>query len=295
MPGRLAAILLGVLALAPPAAFAADPVRPDLVADPPDERTLEVDAANARLLMRFDGFMHNAGISPAELWASTPVGGLMTTVTQRIWAPDGSSYEDRSIPATVRYEDNDQHEHFHFQEAARYSLQDPGRDPGGRRLAQGRLLHGGLGPPGLPRAAQSRLQGRAAPGLRLLRQRQPAEPEHPARSLPGLARRLRLRAGLPVGGRLERRAGPLPACVGDRPRQRHPGDERGQPDRARPRGVRRAGLAGATARRRRRGPRDPDRDPAEGRPVRHPSRAPARGGHATRPRQPRPRARHLDR
>ncbi|HEX8743781.1 MAG TPA: lysyl oxidase family protein [Thermoleophilaceae bacterium] len=120
-----ACLVLAQGALAP-AAPAADPVLPDLVADPPRWPALDqyTDANGTRLLLRFDGFVHNAGAGAVDLRASARNGTEMTSVAQRIYRGDGSWFEEPRPGATVRYEPEDGHSHWHLASAARYSLWD---------------------------------------------------------------------------------------------------------------------------------------------------------------------------
>ncbi len=112
----LAAAATCLLAL--PAGAAALPGDPDLVADPPELPFLEQDSEGGapRLLLRFDGFVHNRGPSALEFRGSDPAFPIMRRVVQRI---DGT---DVPRPGTVMFETNDDHDHFHLMEIARYSL-----------------------------------------------------------------------------------------------------------------------------------------------------------------------------
>jgi hypothetical protein len=110
------------------AAPAADPPPvqlPDLVADPPLFPRLEVYTAggDSRLLLRFDGFLHNQGWGAADIRGSARNGTDMTQVKQRKYRTDGTWVEE-SLPAaaTLRYEPGDGHRHWHLGEAAEYSL-----------------------------------------------------------------------------------------------------------------------------------------------------------------------------
>ena len=121
----------GVLALAfalsavSAASAAAAPVYPDLVADSPGVPSLEVyaDGSGARLLMRFDGFVHNRGPGALEIRAADRFGAAMTTVNQRVF-DSGGGYQDLvNTPAPqVLYETDDDHDHWHLKHIARYSL-----------------------------------------------------------------------------------------------------------------------------------------------------------------------------
>ena len=100
----------------------ASAAHPDLVADPPGSPYLDQDSAEAggRLLVRFDGYVHNMGAGPAgplEVRGTGGSSGLMGSVQQWI-DPD-----DLGLPgATIRFENTDGHNHWHLMSAARYSL-----------------------------------------------------------------------------------------------------------------------------------------------------------------------------
>jgi hypothetical protein len=115
----LATAALGLAAW--PAGANAVEALPDLVADPPVDRGLRVSQGE-RLLLRFDGFIRNAGSGAAELRGAAGQDGVLTDVRQRIYNEDGSV--SREIPSSglVRYEHHADHSHFHLQSAARYSL-----------------------------------------------------------------------------------------------------------------------------------------------------------------------------
>ena len=89
---------------------------PDLVADAPGAPVLDQDSGESqgRLLVRFDGYVHNQGPGPLEFHGAAPVAGTMTVVTQA--GVSGLS------PAKILYESNDGHNHWHLRNAARYSL-----------------------------------------------------------------------------------------------------------------------------------------------------------------------------
>ena len=115
------------------AAAPAQPLYPNLVPDPPRPLAPSVydEGDGPRLLLRFDGYVYNAGPGPVEIRGSSPFGPiqdrLMGSVVQRIYnddgaTPDTSTYEDRISPSVLRYETNDGHRHWHLREATRYSL-----------------------------------------------------------------------------------------------------------------------------------------------------------------------------
>ena len=121
---RLAiSIFLGALALlalaVPHAQAGVTGQRPDLVADPPARVSidqLDVEGSERRLI-RFDGFIRNSLLGGMlEIQASDARDGRMSTVEQVI----GGSR--RPLGGRVVYETSDGHNHWHLQEAARYSL-----------------------------------------------------------------------------------------------------------------------------------------------------------------------------
>jgi hypothetical protein len=121
-------VLLAALACAgagAPAAVAA-PLLPDIVADPPvsgNAPEVQSDAQGSRLLLRLDGFVHNRGPGPLEIRGSSPSGGVMGTVRQRVYDGAGGFEDIAHAPApSLIYETNDDHEHWHLLHAMRYSL-----------------------------------------------------------------------------------------------------------------------------------------------------------------------------
>lgn len=116
---RLAAVIACALLCAPAGAQAVEAL-PDLVADAPIDKGLQV--IDGRLLLRFDGFIRNTGPGAAELRGGSPTDGVLTNVRQRIYNDDLSFSRDVPSPAIIRYENHADHSHFHLQSAARYSL-----------------------------------------------------------------------------------------------------------------------------------------------------------------------------
>jgi len=121
---RVLALSCALFALPVSGALAA-PVYPDLVADPPGAAYAPVvydDGGGPRLLMRFDGFVHNAGTGPLEIQGRDRSGVTMTTVRQRIY--DGSGYVEwaNNPSPQVLFETDDDHDHWHLKNIARYSL-----------------------------------------------------------------------------------------------------------------------------------------------------------------------------
>ena len=96
---------------------------PNLVADAPESAYLEVYGGTGtdRLLLRFDGFVDNAGQGALEMRGDQRSGTTMTRVRQRI-SQNGGGSRDQASSAVIVYEPQDGHEHWHLKDAARYSL-----------------------------------------------------------------------------------------------------------------------------------------------------------------------------
>lgn len=109
---------------------AAHAARPDLVADPVTEVAWhdEVHDSRQRRLLRFDGYIHNAGPGPLEVRGSGRAGNDMQRVDQIIEGEPARA----DIAAGVLYENGDFHNHWHLKAIARYSLGLPG---GGAEVA----------------------------------------------------------------------------------------------------------------------------------------------------------------
>jgi Lysyl oxidase/Bacterial Ig domain len=119
-----AAALACALCLLPAAETGA--ALPDLVADPPGPLSAaEVydDGAGPRLLVRFNGYVHNRGPGPLEIRAGANNGGWMGDVRQRIYR-DGGGFDDaiHNPAPQVIFETDDSHNHWHLKHIARYSL-----------------------------------------------------------------------------------------------------------------------------------------------------------------------------
>jgi hypothetical protein len=111
------------LAGLPASGALAAPVYPDLVADPPGAASAPVvydDGAGPRLLMRFDGFVHNAGYGALEVRATRPNAASAMNVRQRVY-DTSTGFADWAGPQ-VLYETDDSHNHWHLKNIARYSL-----------------------------------------------------------------------------------------------------------------------------------------------------------------------------
>ncbi|HEY7730410.1 MAG TPA: lysyl oxidase family protein, partial [Gaiellaceae bacterium] len=106
-----------------------DDVLPNLVSDPPENPQLQtyLDGSTQRLLLRFDGFVHNSGLGPVEIRGQVPVNWQMTTRFQRISQSTGGSRDDASKSPLLIYENADGHQHWHLRAAARYMLFDETR------------------------------------------------------------------------------------------------------------------------------------------------------------------------
>ncbi len=100
---------------------------PDLVSDAPTGDYLQTYAdpgGTNRLLLRFNGYVHNDGAGALEIRGTGNNGGQMTSVLQRLYASDGLSSRDVSSGGTVQYETADGHGHFHLHSAMQYALFD---------------------------------------------------------------------------------------------------------------------------------------------------------------------------
>ena len=97
---------------------------PDLVSDAPTNPQLQTVAQpdGNHLLLRFDGYVHNAGQGAFEMRGSNPVDGEYTNVVQRVYRSDGSFFDDSSRDPRMIFESEDGHDHWHLKNAARYSL-----------------------------------------------------------------------------------------------------------------------------------------------------------------------------
>jgi hypothetical protein len=133
------ATLLAILAV-PSLAAADHSFKPDLVSDPAERPNFIVDTSGSesRLLLRFNGYVHNVGHGPLNIQGSNPTdptdpdgaGPLpdplprMQTIEQ-VFRDHATNAEisRQSVPlGRMWYEDSDGHNHFHFMEAALYSL-----------------------------------------------------------------------------------------------------------------------------------------------------------------------------
>jgi Bacterial Ig domain/Lysyl oxidase len=123
-------LVLGLcLAVLPGLARAAEPLLPDVVADPPNNVFLETSttegglkgSGEAKLLLRFNGYLHNVGPGALDFRGSRSSPAEPMHAFQRVYNSDGTFKEEPSS-AELIYVATDGHEHFHLQRAAKYSL-----------------------------------------------------------------------------------------------------------------------------------------------------------------------------
>lgn len=132
---RIAGLFLSaaVLAAALPIVGTAAPdvVLPDLVSDRPEGAdtapvTYTYPDGTQALLQRFDGFIHNSGAGPVEFRGSARSGSTMTDVSQYAKPSGGGSLVAIPPPTSrkpeILFETGDGHDHWHFKNAAYYSL-----------------------------------------------------------------------------------------------------------------------------------------------------------------------------
>lgn len=101
------------------------PVLPDLIADPATGPIAVIyqDESGTRRLLRFNGYIHNAGRGALELRGSKPVDGEMSVVEQRVYRSEAGFHDLVNVPAPrVIFEPTDGHDHWHLRNAAGYSL-----------------------------------------------------------------------------------------------------------------------------------------------------------------------------
>lgn len=116
---------------------------PNLVSDAPEnlatvEQTI-AEAPGTRLLLRFDGHVHNAGPGRLEVYATGPTGSWeagtlrMANVRQQVYDADGELVEQ--IPSSIPFTHAGplapaNHQHWHFDRAASFTLvAAPSMDP----------------------------------------------------------------------------------------------------------------------------------------------------------------------
>jgi hypothetical protein len=126
----VAALAAVLLVAAPAPGLSTTDDLPDLVSDSPDGWYLSIhdNGASKRLLVRFNGYVHNAGTGPLEITGAGPSTApgepspAMTAVSQRIYSTSGGYRDDSSGSPTVIFETADSHNHWHLRAAMRYGL-----------------------------------------------------------------------------------------------------------------------------------------------------------------------------
>ncbi len=109
-------------------AVGSTPQLPNLVADPPDNMSLDQQGLPGHLLLRFNGYIHNIGPGALEIDGSrgTPDPSNLASppmqVFQNIFNDDGTSAMTALPSAQMIYVSADGHNHWHLQHAAFYSL-----------------------------------------------------------------------------------------------------------------------------------------------------------------------------
>lgn len=109
----------------PARAAAPTDVLPNLVADPPANAILDYysyPGGGHDLLLRFDGYVHNTGQGALEMNASRASSADPLPPVQRIYRSDGSTRDLPMAGAQLFYSSADGHNHWHLQNAVRYSL-----------------------------------------------------------------------------------------------------------------------------------------------------------------------------
>lgn len=123
--------LTGLMAvvLVVPATGAALPgeLLPDLQADSVgevDSTATYQDTTGSHLLLRFSSYIRNVGPGPLEVTGVNPVNRSISGdgLRQVITHDDATKVEEAMPGAQLKYEETDGHNHWHFQQAARYSL-----------------------------------------------------------------------------------------------------------------------------------------------------------------------------
>src|SRR3954471_6930071 len=122
---RVFLLALVAALLAPVGSATASDLLPDLVADPPSGSYLEIhDYGNGQqdLLLRFDGYVHNAGQGALDVRGTRTSTTDPMTPLQRVYDSAGGFRDDPMPSAELIYENADGHSHWHLQHVARYSL-----------------------------------------------------------------------------------------------------------------------------------------------------------------------------
>jgi Lysyl oxidase len=111
------AILAAIVLVNSAAGFAQTDLLPNLVPRPASEISVVQDLTNNHILLRFAGVNTNVGDGPLELRPGG-LSGSGQDVYQRIYRSDGTYYD--RFAGTMTY--HPQHNHFHFNNFARYTL-----------------------------------------------------------------------------------------------------------------------------------------------------------------------------
>jgi len=117
--GVTAVVALSAAFLPTGGAQGAGALLPDLISDPPRPsffNELNLPDGSTRLVVTFDGYVHNIGEGPLDVVGNPQEPGGMR---QRV--RNGQEWEEVGTP-TVRYETDDGHNHFHLIEAIEYVL-----------------------------------------------------------------------------------------------------------------------------------------------------------------------------
>ncbi|MBN1530605.1 MAG: hypothetical protein JW895_16195 [Thermoleophilaceae bacterium] len=129
-------VLAGLLAAAvvPATGAEGDELLPDLVAQPVGEQDTTAtatytDSSGSHLLMRFSSYIANVGAGPLEVTGINPSNerisgaGLHQVITHEGPVGGANTTTEELVPgAEMKFEETDGHDHWHFQNAARYSL-----------------------------------------------------------------------------------------------------------------------------------------------------------------------------
>lgn len=124
--GLVALVIIALIALIAPVgdvqtagAQSQSALLPDLVSDPPRPsffNELNTPDGGTRLVVTFDGYVHNVGEGALDV-----VGNPQDVDGMRQRVQNGAGWEDVGAP-TVRFETDDGHNHFHLIEAIEYVL-----------------------------------------------------------------------------------------------------------------------------------------------------------------------------
>jgi hypothetical protein len=105
---------------------------PDLQADSVGEigsTSTYADSSGSHLLLRFSSYIRNVGPGPLEVTGETPVNRSISGagLNQIVTHDDLTKVAEPMPGAQLKYEETDGHNHWHFQQAARYSLWNDAR------------------------------------------------------------------------------------------------------------------------------------------------------------------------